>query len=116
MSPVNTETSDRYERCDICGCVIDTFGAGYFKSHDDETFRHRICHEEGEPPEDYAWRWGRRRLNKVCHNYQFNCGHSVYCPSNERPQFCPECNPIEYVDGNWQHENATAETGGAEDE
>jgi hypothetical protein len=91
-------TNERYEPCEVCGGRIDTFDAGYYKSPD-ETFRHEFCHENGEPPEGYVFEL--TDTEHACTNRQYNCGHIVYAPTLEQPEFCPECNPLVYEDGEW---------------
>lgn len=89
---MSTEASERYEKCDVCGASIDTFDAGYYKSSNDETFRHGICHEEGTPPTEYVLKADEDETG-ACTNHVYNCGHAVYLPQSKVPMYCPECNP-----------------------
>lgn len=96
---------EQYEECDICGGSVDVFNANYYNSHDDETFRHLLCHENGESTEGYVFELAE--TDKCCLNRQYNCGHLVYAPVSEQPQFCPECNDLEYDDGEWSVQTDT---------
>lgn len=85
--------SDQYEECDVCGGQIDTFDAGYFKSHDDTTFRHELCHEHGEPPEQF--KLAEASEFDTWMSRQYNCGHLIHAPPKEWPMFCPICNDLD---------------------
>lgn len=94
---------DQYEECEVCDGLIDTFNANYYKSKNDEKFKHRLCYENGEPPEGYVYE--ATDTEKCCQNRQYNCGHMVFAPPREFPTFCPECNNLtrdgdEWVVGN----------------
>jgi len=101
---------DEYEQCDICDGGIDLTSAGYFKSSNDETFRHALCHENGEPTEGYVAEI--TDTEKCCTNRQYNCGHKIYAPQTEQPTFCPECNDLEYDGEEWSVEPDTDQPGG----
>ncbi len=87
------QCSERYEQCEVCGGSIDSYDAGYFKSPD-ERFRHALCHENGEAPQEYVLKASEDETD-CCVNHQYNCGHTVYLPMNKRPMVCPECTDIE---------------------
>ena len=89
----------QYEVCDVCEGRIDTTLPGYYKSHDDETFHHELCHKHGEAPEGYVFEL--TDTERPCITHQFNCGHAVRLPQAEKPGVCPECNDLEYAGGEW---------------
>ena len=80
------------EECEICGGPVDTNEPGHHKSPD-ERFRHRVCHERGEPPEGYIREYVEEATsgNFACVNRQYNCGHVAYGPTGILPHRCPEC-------------------------
>lgn len=91
---------EQYEECDICGGHVDLFRGAHYKSHNDMTFRHILCHENGEPPEGYVFEMTDTDL--CCTNRQYNCGHVIYAPQTHQPRFCPECNNFEYTPDGWE--------------
>lgn len=88
------------EECDVCGDAIDITMPGYYKSANDEVFRHGICHEEGEAPDGYVFE--ATDTEKACTNRKYNCGHMIFAPPVEHPQVCPECNDLEYTGDGWE--------------
>lgn len=84
-------TSDQYEGCEECGGPIDTYDAGYYKTPD-ERFKHALCHETGDVPEQY--KLVESTESDTYDNKQYNCGHTIYAPPIEHPMFCPICNDL----------------------
>lgn len=99
---------EQYEECGVCGGYVDLFRGDYYKSTNDETFRHILCHEDGEPPEGYVFEM--TDTDKCCTNRQYNCGHLIYAPQTMQPRLCPECNDHEWDGKKWSVRTDTNQT------
>lgn len=85
------ESSDELiEKCERCGGFIDAGEPGHYKSPD-ERFVHKVCFEEGEPPEEPVVDLTDEHPFEEQVPKQYNCGHYAQGPPRRLPTECPDC-------------------------